>query len=117
MRGGSAHGQLGFDRNCRNAVHAAFDLVEQCTSRDLTHLLQGLPHGREWRISIGGTLNVIEADNGYIVRDPQVGFLKSSDRTDGRNVIVGKQSSKRPFTREQLFWPQGSQDSGLDRLP
>src|ERR1700722_2893232 len=100
MRGGVAYHELGFNRDFRNVLRPSLDSVDHYTGSDLAHLLQGLPHGREWRIDIGGALNIIEAYDRHVVGHTQAGFLESAYGTNGRNIVVGKQRGERLLTRE-----------------
>ena len=102
-RCGPAHHELRLDGDLPDIVRALFDLIEQCTRRNLSHFLQRLSDGRERRINVGRALNIVEAHHRYVARHAQACFSKRIDGANCRNIVVGKQGGKRRAAREQFL--------------
>src|SRR3984957_20258743 len=85
-----AHDEFRFDRNFRDVLYSSLDAFEQSASRDLAHSVQGLSYRGEGWSDKAGALNIVEADHGHVLRYTKARFLKSTDRTDGRNIVVGE---------------------------
>ena len=74
----------------RKAV-AALDAVNQDFRRHLSHLLHRHVNGGQHGGEILGRIDIIDADDGDILRNPASRFLNGSHGSDGRHIIAAEE--------------------------
>src|SRR6267143_6311404 len=79
------------------------DALKQRLCRDYAHFTQRLPNGRQRRILKSGTLNVVKAHNGHVLRNAEAGFTERLDGADRGNIIERKETRER-FSRGEKFF-------------
>ncbi len=70
------------------------DHLEDGFRGELAHGLERLAHGGECGILKGRGLDVIEADDGHVLRDAQAGLAEGPDGSDGGDVVEGEERGK-----------------------
>ncbi len=68
-----------------------------------SHLTKGLAHGGQGGILEGGTLNVVESDDGNIGGNLQAGLAQGTNCSHSRDVVEGEEGGKCLARRQQHF--------------
>ena len=103
VRCGFPNHQLWLNRDVRRVLFSSFQPIQKSLSGYFAHAIQRLPYGSQTRTVEGGSGNIVESKNGYILGHADALFLQSSDRSDRRHVIVGKDRGEWLVAREQLL--------------
>ena len=74
----------------RKAV-AALDTVNQDLRSHLSHLLHRHVNGGQHGGQVLGRIDIINADDGYILRNPAAGFLYGPHGSNGRHIITAEE--------------------------
>ena len=99
LSGGFADYQFGINLD---AVGKLFmrEFLEQGDRGLSAHLLERLADGGEARNDVGGSLDVVEAEDGDVFRDFETCIVEGSDAADGGDVVEAEQGGK-VFALEQ----------------
>ena len=84
--------QLGFDGVLVVEIGSGtVNALQQNLSGRPAHLAERLAHGRQARILVGSTLNVIESNDRHVFGHLQAGFTQGPNGAHGRNIVKGEQ--------------------------
>ncbi len=95
--GGFADDQIGLDHDLlrRRFRLGPVDHFEYRFGGQLAHRVERLTHGGEGGILKGRGLDVIEADDGDVLRDAKAGLAEGADGTDRGDIVEGEERGKR----------------------
>lgn len=74
--------------------------MQQLLGGQFAHAMQGLAHRRERGVLVGGGMDVVEADDGDVVRDADAGLVQRADAADGGDVVEGEDGGEAGVARE-----------------
>ena len=72
----------------------ALDTFDEELCGGCTHLIEGLAHGGEARVEVFGDDDVVESDDGDVVRTGEAGVLNGADRSDGGGVVEAEEGGE-----------------------
>ena len=98
---GFSYHQFGLDRmSVVQLGHGPVNALEQNFRRRASHFAQRLAHRGQARLLIGGTLDVVEADNGNIFGDATSRLAQRANRSHGGDIVEREESGE-AFPRSQ----------------
>lgn len=64
--------------------------------------MEGLADGGERGDLVGGGLNVVEADDGDILGDPEAGFVEGANGSHGRDIVEAEDRGEGAAAGDEL---------------
>ena len=101
--GGLADDEFRGKGDFRNKGSAILNAVEQGLCGDSAHLEEGLVDGGKRRGGESSEGNVVEADDGNVVRDAEAGSMEDNHGAHGGIVVIGEESGEGELGGQQRF--------------
>ena len=115
-----AYGRFSHDEFGRKAdvvgvgLIGALDTFDEELCGGCTHLIEGLAHGGEARVEVFGDDDVVESDDGDVVRTGEAGVLNGADGANGRGVVEAEEGGEVPGAGEEIAHGRIAEGGGPD---